>query len=388
MQRFIFLISVFVQFSIVQAQNSTLTNAVLYRNDGNLTKAKEEIDKACLNEKTMQMPKTWYYKGLIYKEISQSTQPEIQKLDPEALNASFASLKKVSELEVPPGEFVQKANEVLEELWIVYINAGVTNYQNHVFIKALNQFEHAQDIKPKDTTAYIYALYAADEMSNNDLVLRYCDRLTSIGYKSPYVYYKLIDAEFGTLRNPEKAFSMSKKALQEFPNDKNLIEQQTDMLIRMNKSQEALSNLLVLGEKNPTDVQVLINIATQYDKLKDKPNALLYYNKVLKIDSLNYIGNYNMAVYSIQETKSIERKIVSNDSIQIKQNKLYKVTDYTKDPLRVELKNKLDQTKSFYNRAIGNCRDASERKNLDLVLSEIDRLKGSYIVSPATPVKK
>ncbi|MBC7451091.1 MAG: hypothetical protein H7259_06345 [Cytophagales bacterium] len=158
MLRCLFCIAVLVQSMIVQAQNSALTNAILYRNDANLIKAKEEIDKACLNEKTAQMPKTWYYKGLIYKDIFQSTYKEIQALDPEALNTSYAALRKVYVLESPPSEYAKKTDALMQEIWIVYINSGVKNYENGVYLKALNQFEHAQEIKPTDSTAYIYAL--------------------------------------------------------------------------------------------------------------------------------------------------------------------------------------------------------------------------------------
>ncbi|MBC7451092.1 MAG: hypothetical protein H7259_06350 [Cytophagales bacterium] len=225
-------------------------------------------------------------------------------------------------------------------------------------------------------------------MDNDDLAMRYCERLTSIGYKSPDVYYVLIKSEFNLNRNPEKAFNISKKALSDFPGNINLLEQQTDMYVRMNRNKEALSNLFLLEEKKPQDVQVLINIATQYDKLKEHENSIQYYIKALSIDSTNYIANYNMAVYSIKQSKEIEKRIVSNDSLQVSSNKLYKVTDYTKDPLRVELKNKLDQANAYYSKAIINSRDASEKKNLELVLSESVRLKELYLKIPIAQSKK
>jgi tetratricopeptide (TPR) repeat protein len=388
MLRYLFLVSVLVQFSIVQAQNSVVTNAILYRNDGNLLKAKEEIDKACSNEKTSQSPKSWYYKGLIYKDISQSQVPAIMALDSNALNTSFSAFTKVSELEVPPGEYVSKSSDGLTELWGIYINTGAKNYESGMYFKALNQFEHAQEIKPKDTTAYIYALYAAERMNNSDLIIRYCNRLINIGYKSPDVYYHKIEYEFDSMKDPEKAFSLSRKALQEYPDDKRLFEQQTDMYMRMNKNQEALTNLLKLSDKNPKDIPLLTHIAVLYEKLKDKKNARQYYLKILQLDSLNYVANYDMAVYSYTESYEIEDRINTNDSIQTSMNKLYKITDYSKDPLRVELKIKLDQAQNYYTKAIGNCHDESERRNLHSLYDDIKKAKVRYSIPDTSLIKK
>ena len=64
----------------VEAQNSAVTNAILYQRDGNLLKAKQSIDMAVENEKTKTQAKAWCYKGLIYSDIYKSDKVEVKEL--------------------------------------------------------------------------------------------------------------------------------------------------------------------------------------------------------------------------------------------------------------------------------------------------------------------
>ena len=86
---------------MVQAQVATLTNAILYRNDGYLIKAKEEIDKACVNEKTISMSKTWFYKGIIYMELYKASSEEAKATDYMSLTEAANAFKKAVDLDKP-----------------------------------------------------------------------------------------------------------------------------------------------------------------------------------------------------------------------------------------------------------------------------------------------
>src|SRR5437762_2951311 len=53
----------------LQAQHHVLHQAIEAYKQGDLVKASEEIDLASKNNETINEPKTWYYKGVIYKDI-------------------------------------------------------------------------------------------------------------------------------------------------------------------------------------------------------------------------------------------------------------------------------------------------------------------------------
>lgn len=365
---FVFLLA--TSFSL-QAQVASLTNAILYRNDGNLIKAKEEIDKASVNEKTIVMPKTWFYTGLIYKDIYQATPTDVA-----ALTKSTQAFKKVSELEKPAGEFSKKSQEALEQIWAISINNGVSLYQAENYRASIIDFERAQGIKPADTIAYVYAFYAANELKDQVLLEKYSSALVQLNYASESVYY--IDIESLMDKNLlDSAYSVSKKALIKYPSDIALKTQQTELLVKMNKTQEAIENLKVLSNKNPKDVQLLINIGSQYTNLNDEQHAVEYYQKALAIDSTNFNANYNMAVFSLRKASDLSKKIIANDNA-IK--KTYKpIPTVATDPLRQDMQKQLAVASSYYNRIILSAKDDEAKKNAKNLQDNIKSFEDQFL---------
>jgi tetratricopeptide (TPR) repeat protein len=371
---FFFILSSFT----LQAQVATLTNAILYHNDGNLIKAKEEIDKACVNEKTIALPKTWFYTGVIYKDIYQASTAEGQVLNEAALTTSTAALKKVFDLEKPAAEFSKKSKEVLEQIWAISINRGVNLYQEEKYNSSIIEFERAQSIKPSDTTAYVYAFYSANELKNSELLEKYASTLVALNYSSEAVYYIQIKMlmDKNTL---DSALKLSNKALLVYPSDVALKSQQTELYVKMNKTQEAIDNLKALSAKNPNDMQLLINIGSQYSNLNDVENAEKYYQEVIALDSTNYIANFNMAVYSLKKVQVTADKIIAYDNDKKKYSKTY-FPDPATDPLRIELRNQLNVVKKYNTRAgakIGS--DADKKKNIDAVSSNIKSFEDQFL---------
>lgn len=377
MSRFLAFVLLLASFSL-QAQVATLTNAILYHNDGNLVKAKEEIDKACINEKTITMPKTWFYTGVIYKDIYQASTAEGQVVNDAALIKSTEALQKVFELEKPAAEFIKKSKEVLEQIWAISINRGVTLYGEEKYNPAIVEFERAQSIKPADTTAYVYGIYAANELKNAELLDKYVSKLVALNYTSASVYYIQIDG----LMNKnllDSALVSSNKALAKYPTDVPLKTQQTQLYVKLNKSKEAIENLKVLSAKNPNDVQLLINIGSQYSNLNDIENAQIYYQKVIALDSTNYIANFNMAVYTLKKVQVTADKIIAYDNAQKKTSRTY-FPDPASDPLRIELRKQLTEAKKYNVRAgakIGS--DAEKKKNIDAVFANIKSYEDQFL---------
>jgi Flp pilus assembly protein TadD len=369
---------VLVHFSIVQAQVTSLTNAILYRNDGNLIQAKSEIDKACVSEKTIVMPKTWFYKGIIYKEISQSASTEVAVLDTNALTHSYEAFRKVLQLENPPAEFSKKTQELLNEIWVISINSGVGYYQNKKYTNAITEFDRAQAIKPADTTAYIYAFYAANEIHNNVLIDKYASKLISLNYSNETIYYIRVD-HFMRNNQMDSALALSNKAVAAYFNDQALKTQQTEVLVHSNRSESAITHMIAMLNANPKDVQLLLNIGSQYSNLNDEANAELYYTKVLAIDSMNFVANYNMSVFSLQKAHIMGNAIYKNDSTQRHKNPTYFEPDYAGDPLRLELRKELGITKKYYNRAARNTRNESDKKGLEAIMTNLTMIEKHYL---------
>lgn len=363
---------------VAQAQLATLTNAVLYHGDGNLVQAKEEIDKACLNEKTIGMPKTWYYTGIIYRDIYQASTAEGQTINDAALIKSTEAFKKVFELEKPAAEFSRKSKEALDQIWSISINRGVSFYEQEKYNPSITEFERAQSIKPADTTAYVYAFYAANELKDDALLEKYASKLVALNYTSEAICY----IQIRMLMNKnllDSAMTSSNKAVAKYPADVALKSQQTELYVKMNKTQEAIDNLKALSAKNPNDVQLLINIGSQYSNLGDVENAQTYYQKVIALDSTNYIANFNMAVYSFKKAQTTADKIIASDNAQRKASSTYFPNTST-DPLRIELRKQLAVTRSYNTRAAAKIgADPEKKKNIDAVNNNIKAFEDQFL---------
>ncbi len=125
-QRLLTILFIFCITLHLTAQNAAVTNAILYQRDGNLEKAKQQIDLAEVHEKTKGSSKTWYYKGLIYSDIYKSDDVKVKELAVDALMTSTDAYIKAIELENnPSGEYTPLANKQLEENWVNLVNRGI-----------------------------------------------------------------------------------------------------------------------------------------------------------------------------------------------------------------------------------------------------------------------
>ena len=285
----------------VGAQNSAVTNAILYQRDGNLLKAKQSIDPACDNEKTKLQAKTWYYKGLIYSDIYKSDKVEVKEQAPDALKTSTEALLKSKTLENnPSGEYSKLSEGQLQENWVNLINRGIAYFQTQKYDDALVMYQLAQQINPSDTTAYVYGAYAAEGLKKDDLVEQYSNKLLSINYKSLYVYSNVIGAAIK--RNDyQKAIEFCQQALGAFPKEKALLGIRTTVYKDGGKAEECIEILKSELKTRSYDIDLLTNLADLYTFKKDNEKAMEVYTKIIAIEPHNFVANYNSAVFNFDK---------------------------------------------------------------------------------------
>lgn len=356
---FFFLITV-----VAFAQNSAVTNAILYHRDGDLAKAKQEIDQASTNEKTKDQAKTWAYKGIIYQDIANSAKPEVKALDGNALTVAYESYLKAQQLDPAKGEFHKLSTDKLNELWAVFINKGLQEYEANAFKSAIKSFESAQAIKPTDSTAFVYGIYAADELKDNALIKKYCEGLKAFNYKSTYVYYSHIMA-VKNLGNMNEAIAIADKAVADFPSSALLVETQTNLYLEAGKHQEAVSNIEKLLKGRPNDLALITQLAVLYDHLKQTDKAAEHYEKVLAKDPANFICNFNSAVIYYDKGRK-ENDLVHSMG----------VAEYQKNGKAMEAEVQLLFKKALDHaeKALKAATDASDKETLETLIKELHKV--------------
>ncbi|MBO9703021.1 MAG: tetratricopeptide repeat protein [Sporocytophaga sp.] len=345
------------------AQNSAVTNAILYHKDGDLIKAKQEIDEASQHEKTKANAKTWYYKGLIYQDIAMNQKAEVKAAAPEALQTSYESYNKAVELEPSKGEYSKMSSAKLQEIWGLFINKGFSEYEASNYKQAISSFEIAQKIKPADTLAYINAIYAAEQIHDMNVIKNSVVKLNSLNYKSPVLYYYQITIENEIEKSPEKALATAKKGLVDFPNNKTILELQKNLYLQTGKDSEAAASIENLVKNNPNDINLLNQLAVLYGKT-DTDKALQTYAKVLAIDQNDLIANFNTAVIYYNTGKEKHQKLGT-----------LSVGAYQKEgkALETEIDELFKKSLDHAQKAIAKAEDPSDKQQLDVLIKELNK---------------
>jgi len=305
---------------IANGQNDAVTNAFFFNKDGELDKAKIEIDKAAVHEKTMGKAKTWYFRGMIYENILGSTKPQYSGLLPDAGKLAFESYTKAMSLSVKGDEYYDVSAKKIDNLWGLFLNEGVKKYEVKDFTGSLASYELSQTIRPGDTTAYVYALYTSEALKDYDKTKLYSNKLFSMGRKLPYMYISMSRQA----RNAEKkdsALAHVQAGRKFFPNDKSLALEELDLFFALGRGSEAKSKLEDAVQMDSSNASLYSILGNLYDqeaadakkpaKEKDasKQKALSAYKKALKLDPNNFESNYNLGVYFFNRGAEVLKKV-------------------------------------------------------------------------------
>lgn len=139
---------------LAMAQNSEITNAILAQKSGTLDKAKASIDKAVTHEKTANNPKAWFTKGEVYAAFVDN--PIYGSQVPNAVEEAYQAYDKAIALD-KDGEWGKQAAAKKDGLYAGAFNNAVNAYNDKRYDDALKAYTMAQNIRPQDTTAYVYA---------------------------------------------------------------------------------------------------------------------------------------------------------------------------------------------------------------------------------------
>lgn len=289
------------------AQNSAVTNAILFQRQGTLDKARTEIDKAITNEKTQGKAKTWYTRGEIYEGMVAS--PIYGKaLGPgEGTKVAYESYSKAVSLEGKDSEYGKMATQKLDGLYGLALNAGVESYNGKDFDKAIESYRMAQQIRPQDSTAYLYAAYAAEAKQDFGSAKEMYGKLQSIGYKSPQMYGRLLQ-----IARQEKDDAAARKVIQDalvaYPNNKGFMLEDLNMELSAGRGKEAISKIEKAIAADPKNSNLYAVLGSVYDQDKQPAKALEAYKKAVEVDPNNFDANFNLGVYNYNKAADLYTK--------------------------------------------------------------------------------
>ncbi|MCE1202117.1 MAG: hypothetical protein LWX09_08480 [Bacteroidia bacterium] len=342
MKKFFILLFSFALGLQAMAQNSERTSAFMFNKNQQYDKAREAIDKAIKHEKTINDPKTWMYRGIIYLNIVFSEQ--FANLDPQALEKSLESFKRAIELD--PTDKTKQMVEIKPRVDVIgqqYFSIGVQAFNESDYKTAAVDFAKAYDvakiINKVDTLALINAGLASLRAEDFQAALGYYDQLKGIGFDEPELY-RNVAAAYRGLGNSEKMFETIRTGRSKYPNDAGLLLEQINAYLSIGEGSKVVDDLKELLKQDPSNYSIYFVLGTLYgdDTKPDMYNmneAAMYYKKALEVEPNYYDAVYNLGALYINEANKIQVK--ANDLPLDKVKEYEALTKEADDIIRLAL---------------------------------------------------
>lgn len=284
------------------AQTMKVQSAYSDMKNDRLRNAMENIEEACVHEKTKDDAKTWHYAGLIYAkfvELSQSTNEDDQKL-----------LKK-QKVKVPIDELADKAqNALIKSIEIEkanktneYISVSngalmvIAGYQLQRAIDVFNEGKYQESIPLLEKTLQAAEVCQYKEVvERTKLIMAMAYDATNQKDKAAELYRELVKGNTKEreayinlfvynqqAKEMDKAINVLKKGVKVLSKDTQLKALLASSYISAGNNAEAeklIQEILALGADNPDNLNYVGGI---YRDAGDMAKAEEYYNKSLSL---------------------------------------------------------------------------------------------------------
>ena len=332
MKKVIIMLALIISASTLMSQTKERTNAFMYNKNGQYDKAREAIDKAAQNEKTMNDPKTWMYRGIIYLNIVFSE--EFSNLDTLALEKSLESFKKT--LELDPEDKAKQSDDIkprIDAIGQQYFAIGVEAFNSQNFEQATLDFKKAFDVAKMnnkvDTLALLNAGLASLRGEKFNEAIGYYNQLLDLGFNEPDVYRSLAASYRGLQQTDEMLLALN-KGRKLYPNDSGLMLEEINAYLAMGQGAKVVDDLKELVVQDSSNYSIFFVLGTIYGdetnaEMYNMDVAIDYYEKALSLNPEYYDAVYNLGALYINESNKLQVK--AND-LPLSETKAYeKITE-------------------------------------------------------------
>lgn len=297
MKKLILFIFAFCMTTLTFAQSAEVINAYNYLKFKELDKAKISIDKAITDVKTGVNAKTWYYRGLIYQEITESPDANVQAYDLESLDKALDSYMKSMELDVKK-MYVEDIKKRIPFLLNRYVNKGIEAYRAKDYLAAATNFERSfnsnEKIYNKLDTPLLYNIAISAQLGGiKDKQKSTLARLIELKYPEPEIYRSMAGlylAEKDTVKGMEY-INLGRTA---HPTYNALMIDELNIYIAKGQTKQMIEKMVAATEADPKNKTLKFALGATYDNMGKKPEAEAAYKAAIALDSMYFDAYYNL----------------------------------------------------------------------------------------------
>lgn len=231
-----------------------------------MKKDKEKSDKDITDAKASTKASTWMDRAKTYQNIALQN----IKLDSNAAVVAYEAYNKVAEMDKDkkggPGKLAKEATETLKsrELYNAVMQQGVAKFQAKNYAEAVKVMSLAGGILPTDTLAPLYTAIGAQQIQDNATAKTQLEKYIANGGKDVSIYGSLAML-YRNDKEVDKALSILDKGIAMAPANKDLSNERINLMLASNRMDEAITGMKQMVEKEPNNVQNLVNLAILYD---------------------------------------------------------------------------------------------------------------------------
>ena len=293
-----------VTTAAVTYQGAQKVRAELANYTKELLEAKEYIDLAIAHQDTKADPKAWMYKGKIYMElgmaIAMSNAADFPGMNAESLmEEGFKALVHSKEIDTKES-YTDQVNEYAQMYRGQMSAAGIEAYTAKNFEMAMGGLVSAAEfgnlIGIQDSNFYFFGGLAALEVKNYEVAeeaFAHCvdwkfNLGESVGYLATSMKENGKEAE---------AEAMLKKAVEENPNNIDVIIHATNFYIDKKDFPQAVSTIESAIKLDPSNKVLHYNAGVLYESMDKFDEAEAAYLKTLSIDPAYTDAKYSLGVF-------------------------------------------------------------------------------------------
>jgi Tfp pilus assembly protein PilF len=319
MKKIALLLVLVASFTISYGQKNVRQTASNYLKDGKLDKAMEAINQCVLDPSTAQDAKSWFIRGNVYLELSNTKDEKFMALDPDPLPKALASYRKAIEFD-PKKEYYDDILAKLDWQRNNYYNVAVEFYNNKKYKDAMINFARGAEVlelaNVSDTNSILNAATCAALANEKEASKEYYIKLLKTNYKSQVIFITLSDI-YRQDKDSTNALKYVRMGQQIYPDDLRLFLAETNIYLTFNNTPKALNNLKVAMAKDSSNYSVAFALGTIYDNISNDSskteaqrqdafeNAIAAYRNSIRLNADYFEGNYNLGALYVNKAASI-----------------------------------------------------------------------------------
>lgn len=305
MKRIAFLLAFAAIGFAAAAQTLNVQSAAQNLRKGYLNKAKDEIDKACVHENTMNDAKTWYYAGLIYSQIggeADNPKSKYKNLDNDWLVKAKDAALRCKELDADK-EFAEGINSVFAFVGNEYYKQAVNAFNAQNWDECASLCELSVQMfnecgkKNFVSDSYLLAGKASMNAKDNEKIKKYFKPLVRTKTKENLVYKTLFNL-YKSEGDTNEAMKLAQNYVKFCPDDYNanmLLAEAYLLKGNVEQGNTEIQNALEKTlDKPETHAGLLAAAGATLENVKDFAGAEAKYQESLKTLPNQFLANFGL----------------------------------------------------------------------------------------------